>query len=759
MKSLNKIFAFIFILTCMALSPNSYANECDAHFIDSVGKADVVVVNREAQSLVSKGIEPRIRIIQNYDGYGNLDSYERALVKRCPSMSGADGGRKGNLLTVIVEMDNRQIGIYYGSDYHNPLDSKWKRVKDRTIIPNLKSGNFTGALTDGMDELGQFIYDYENPVVLTPAQIEAQNQARIEAQERRAQSKKNFIKGFFGFLAFLLTFACLYGLFVLLSQYLKNRRHIAKIKASLAEVKNNLLESINDSQLSDLSSLQEKIDSLRDHVSKQDMDIIIRSWDDVREGSEAHMSSVEILTKSDDGNTEEKILDKSNKYEELANSIDAHGLEISQFEDYLYATKESVLNGQETLSNVTETLDFNADKCSQIMTSMNSKSDKSSELTVKSYEILNSARNCLSRKQITRFEDFCAKAVKVSEDALKICMEHKDLHASIVAQKKNITTSRAVTLRKQGLAKESFSRISSKYAKCSWDAFKGHGSRAQRLLERSQSDYDKAIESFKVDKLNLTKTSLDTSQKLLTEAKELFIDVIDIEKKIITAEKRSAIELRLAQTDIKKAERYIKENSKDIKKSFGKYLSDSKSILSQAKRENQKSKPNYLIVVEKALEANQMSDKILEQAMTEKQETKRKERLIKEQIKRVESQIQTASRYHRSHRGDVSSSAKRSLTQAQNQLSRALETAHTLDTLDNILSIIRKANDTASSSLSSAKSDVSSAESSRRAAQRRRQSSYSSSSSSSSSYGGGGSSSWSGSSFGGSFGGGGSSGW
>lgn len=769
---IKKIFVGSLLLGCSALPLTAYANECDTHVIDSVGKANVNVLNEKAQSLISKGIEPRIRIIQNYGSYGNLDRYERAWVKRCSSMSSPDGGKKGNLLSIIFEMDNRQIGIYYGPDYHAPLDTKWKWVKDRTIIPKLKSGNFTGAVGGGMDKLGQIIYDYENPVVLTPEQIQAQKEQVVIKQkeiialkQKRSESRAKMIKSTFkGFLYLLLIVGVgiiFYAVFSLLRKYLENRAQVAKAKNSLSESKAKLIQAINNSQLSDLKDLEEKVESLRDYLSDEDMNVVMRSWQDVRETSEKHMSSVEDISKLDDGEDEESIIQSQKKYNRLTHDINVHGVEIGHFEDYLYATKEVILGAEDALKELSSKLSDNASKCDDIVSQTGIDSKDCDSFLGKADNAFLSAKKALSKKQITRFEKSHSKAIELSDKALLEANTHKEVHDYVLSKKRSLPRVRSSVITKQESASVSFSNIKSQYATSSWDAFKGHGSQGEVLLGQSKNFYDKGIESLDNGDLKKAKKNLDSSEALLIEAKELFVDVIEIEKKIIKAEERSSVELRLAKQDIVKAERYIKENSKDIKNSFSKYLSDAKLALSRADAESKKSKSNYIIVVEKALEANEMADKILEQAMTEKQETKRKERLIKEQLKRAQDQIDTALRYHRSHRGDISSSAKRGLTQAQKDLLRALEINQNISTLDSILSIVKKANDRASSSINTAKRDVSSAESSRRAAERRRrQSSYSSSSSSSSSsYGGGGSSSWSSSSFGGSFGGGGSSGW
>lgn len=307
-------------------------------------------------------------------------------------------------------------------------------------------------------------------------------------------------------------------------------------------------------------------------------------------------------------------------------------------------------------------------------------------------------------------------------------------------------------------SKDCFDRISKKYAKSSWVDFSGHGSQGQSNLEQAKKYYDKIEINPKDFNLEEIDFLINSAESLTNESKELFNDIIELEKNILSCKERAEEEIDLAAKDIKKAEDYISSYGGSIDSSFEGDLRVSNNDLSYAVRELSKDKPDFILLVEKALSANHAADDILDKAMSEKQSTDRKKRLLQSEITLAQDSINRAKRYHRSHYSDLSSSCRSSLSSAEEELERALGDIG----LSAAINLAESAKRKAKSSLSAARRDVDSAENSRRMARQRSSSTYSPSSfvsSSSSSFGGGGSSSFGGGFGGSSFGGGGSSGW
>jgi hypothetical protein len=138
---------------------NSVQNVCDQIVIDEAGVfangADSV--QNAANQLIRSGADVRVRTIQTYGNAGNLDRYEAQLEQQCLSWTDTSRNRKNNLVVILVAIQERQTGIYYGSQWEKALENKWTQIQSEIMNPRFVQGDFAGGVIDGIQEINRLI--------------------------------------------------------------------------------------------------------------------------------------------------------------------------------------------------------------------------------------------------------------------------------------------------------------------------------------------------------------------------------------------------------------------------------------------------------------------------------------------------------------------------------------------------------------------------------------------------------------------------
>ena len=134
-------------------------NPCDQVVIDDAGVFgnDASGVNSAANQLINSGADVRVRTIQTYGTAGNLDRYESQLEQQCPSWTDSSGNRKNNLVVIIVAIQERQTGLYYGSQWDNALGGQWTQIQANTMNPRFAQGDFAGGVIAGLQQINRLI--------------------------------------------------------------------------------------------------------------------------------------------------------------------------------------------------------------------------------------------------------------------------------------------------------------------------------------------------------------------------------------------------------------------------------------------------------------------------------------------------------------------------------------------------------------------------------------------------------------------------
>jgi uncharacterized membrane protein YgcG len=148
---------FIAIGATMAgtVAPAAAAGTCDEVVVDGAGvfKDQLAQIQSRANTVANLGADVRIRTVASIGTAATLDSYERGVERGCPSWQASDGGRKNNLIVLMVAIEQRTTGLYYGGQWESALGSSWPRIQGDLMNPRFRDGDFAGGVNAGLQEI------------------------------------------------------------------------------------------------------------------------------------------------------------------------------------------------------------------------------------------------------------------------------------------------------------------------------------------------------------------------------------------------------------------------------------------------------------------------------------------------------------------------------------------------------------------------------------------------------------------------------
>lgn len=127
---------------------NPIAADDGAGVMDTAQLSQVI---EAAGPLINQGADVRVRAVGPTD---NLDQTEIQYERNCPSWQGATGGRKNNLVVLMVSPKGRSMGIYYGSAFTPALGSgQAQRIRVNYMTPKFKDRDWVGGFVAAEQQL------------------------------------------------------------------------------------------------------------------------------------------------------------------------------------------------------------------------------------------------------------------------------------------------------------------------------------------------------------------------------------------------------------------------------------------------------------------------------------------------------------------------------------------------------------------------------------------------------------------------------
>lgn len=772
-----KFFSAIVVVLALLLiggfskTPYSRAQEinCDAIVFDEAGvfKPDISAVEAEAQNLSALGVEVRVRTVNRTGSLGDdnaLDKFEKTLEEGCNSWQATGGERKNNLVVVMVAVENRLTGLYYGEQWEKTLDKAFDGIIDDRMNPRFRDGDFAGGFVNGIKEVERVVNLQLNP----PAPGSSDGGTTNNNFDFSGVGKVLGI-----IFAIILAIVLAFVGFAVFSRWSKSREDRRGAQQKARDVKNKSGSKVNE-VLADLSQLEVLVTSIQSQVSEEDSKKLKEVFSNAQELSSQASAEFSGLEGSADPEASLTVAEYESIEENYSqvNSIAVRAIAaVNEAKSELRVLQEAVANAPKKVEEIpplvavansaisrAKSQGFNCadlekrvieaqNKVSKAQTAFGDKRfTQGSQLVVEAEEILSAVT---------------ASAKDLPDQKAKVEKAIADLESRIEATKTSITAGKNV-----------FDQIEADFPPESYRNVAGNGTESVKRVNTADSALTaaKTAVAMSVQDWAGAESQIASANKALDEADSYMRSITALKEHLIQAKVDAPGEIAAAEADIEQAVAFSKSNRADIQTDYSKEIGRASASLDLAKRQLSETKPNYLEVVRLAGLANAAADKVLEAERDEVEKTKAARRQVGQTLRDAKVSISQAREYIEDHDSDVDDSARRSLEKAVSAYNSAVNgniNGLNLAELLLILDLLQRSQNHATQAYSSAENDFTSAESSRQAAyERRRQAEErrqqaeerrSGSWDSDDDDGGGSSSSWG--SLGGLGGGGGSSGW
>ena len=680
---------------------------------------DIDDVKDAALALEDLGADVRVRTIKTYGNAGNLDLYEEQLERQSPSWLGQGGERKNNLIVIIIAMEERETGLYYGDYWGKLLEDKWLDIID-SMNYFFPGGNYAAGVIVGLGEI----------------------QNLITHGSQTTTSSNGWVVPLV-----LILILCIVPGLLIFNRYRKNRSRQQAVRQKAILAKQGAASGINELN-EKMQMLEIKVGVMAEKVTAEEARPLSEGMEKARENLDRCSVTYSELSHSAGDPTNpklgeeqlkviepeyRKILDDLRQTRETINAVEKHISEIQasiealpQREKEVNASIEQILAKQEELKN------------------SGYKTDYANKLIDASRATLQQALDLSKKKQP-------AEAMTCADAALE---QTKHIAETLEAlPRKKLETKTAIpalaarieTVKDEiNAGREIFNRLYMEYAESSWEPVRGNGTEAENRTDWAKDAYNEAVLAAKPEEQDWLKAMdmLEKGNNWLNEAELLVKSITELETNLKAAERDSLPEIDAAKADIKKAWDYINKYDDDIRDSLEDDLRAAEKKVEEALTELNKEKPDFFMVCRLAREANESADNILIQARNEHEAAERLRARAASAKRDATSKVSIAKEYIQNHRGVVKTKAKNSLAEAED----SLRLFYTVNDIEMKITLAEKAQKLAEAAYTQAKKDFNSSRATSTSSSWGTRNTGSSSSGSS----GGGSSNWSSRSSGGS---------
>lgn len=632
-------------------------------------------VEKAAQKLQNTGADVHIWTIQSYaKEAGSLEKYFEKLKSNFPSWQSSNGGRKSNLIVLMISLKERRTGLYYGEEWSGPLRSNWLRIQTDFMNPRFKEKKFADGFIAGISEVERLTYEHLHP----KASASQSQSTTIVVQSQAAPSNPTDLSGLWsvlkwGLLVAFVLLGVIFGLRALSSfKQEKEKKKRAQQRAKIE--KGNALEEV--------SSVRQKINELEpvisalvgniDDKSKCSVEEDLTRIKNLQAELAANFSETGNMAGDPDvdGLSEAHYQAMEEKFKEVTAFSGRVLAAASELKERVAALRDLAIKASKTLSDLEE----RSVEVSGIVNAMREKGFKVDDLDMKGVEItMGKIGELMSQKQFSKV-DPVANLVSVKLDEIEeYALALPTFKDSLNKAADDIAARIPEVIRKIEDGKKAFVFISQSFVKRSWESVRGNGTEAENRVNWAASAIAKIRQcaSMEEQKWKEGQELVEKSNIWLGEAESFMRSILSLKKNLERAKANVAKEVEDAESDIGKAWDYIHKFDDDIKESLEDDLRKAEKIIEEVKEELKQILPDYNTAFKRAQEANALADKIYNEAVGEHESAERQRRKIESQRKDAERRLAKAKEYFEDHKRHLSSKAKKHLADAEENLQKA----------------------------------------------------------------------------------------
>jgi len=686
------------------------ASDCDLVVLDEVNVLDVSKVETAAKQLENLGAVVRVRMYKSMNGAPSMDHFEERIEKSCPSWQSADGGTKNNLVVLIVAMDDRESGIYAGSEWERALGNSWNIVRTETMNPRLKDGDPTAAFVNSLREISKLIMNQRN----TRTQLPGSAPSTVVVEEPTDFTGLWTVLGW-ALVAGVLILMLVYG--IRLHQRRKKEEELRRTAQQRASDFKGQCSTIVLLFSESLPILHASVKDLVPKISRNSSEGFGTKLSKLERDISSAKTGYVVLADSVQNDPNDPSYTFT-QYDLITSHYQGALIALKRAEDGLKELEAEVTKTRELLKSVPLTIAKAEEKITAASVAIEEVRDKGwkvggvEAILSQARSSFDAAKAKLGEKDFSIAASHAQEAFTHAENAATRASAIPARFAELVSKVEPLKA-RIVKVRESVVnGSRLFSEISSGYAESSWTTIVGNGTEADNRLEwcsEAVSNTEAAL-SMEVQDLEAAEDLLSDSNSWLDEAESFMRSIVALKQHLEEAKKNAPLEIKAAEDDIAKARAYIQAHDDDIREELETDLAEASRVLGEARQELAKDLPDYLAVVKLAIQANNSADSILAGARSEHEEAERLRVKASTTLREAERSISAAKEYIEDHSSDVDMNVSSLLKDAK----AALKSAKESTSVNDIISFAETADKKADKALAEAKEDVDDACSRRR---------------------------------------------
>ncbi|MEO5949356.1 MAG: TPM domain-containing protein [Candidatus Saccharimonas sp.] len=691
----------------------AYAGDrCQPYAVDddNIFGSQKDAVAAAAKSLETVGAEGRAVAVQSFGNAGTIDTYIDQMARNCPSWQ-MSGKLKQNFFAIAFSVKERKVAIYYGTQWKSKFDVLVPSIQSSVIAPRFKEGMYAQGVIAGFEAIKAGIKAPASAP--NPSQTGAQGPSQTVPQQ--APSAPFPWAVVFWILVSLIGIGLVVAAFIYwILPWVSRRRETKKLRDETIAIKqecesthatvkaaiedpelNMLFEDFSvagDDTLSEAEDMRSKAQTFLAEAETE-MEGAVKVGDPALDLSDSEYQDITSMYRS--------ALDS------LKNALSQTELLQTRHTDLIAQANEAAAQVSEldTLFNQANTTVLEMSQSGFDASALSSELDGLSD-EAGPYHNLQDASAIALISELPKLTDRVNASVRAITDCSKKLASCKTELASLLSLHQAAVDKRLP-------AGAAFERMSTQYARSSWENIAGNGSKADKLLFRAKEMLDKVSQEplTTPHQLDARVASLEEIGELIDTGDELLDAIIARESNIAEAQRTAADEISLAEADIDKAAKYLPTVKDDVDPKLTGALKKASEHLDNARSELAKQQPNYLVVVKQALLANGEADEVFAQAVHQHEYLES----VRRQLETARSLFATSSdkseRYISNNSAEVDRDAFKLLSKARETFARVDKQSDIVE----MLKVAKQALELANAAYDRASEDVAAAEAAREA--------------------------------------------
>ncbi len=709
------LFGLMLTIAVTIQSTLVFAQSCDQTIVDEVGLFSdrMAEVQDAVQQLENAGTVVKIVTMSHLPaGIGNLDQWEKQQLRSCPSWLAADGvNEKSNLVVLVISMQEKQWGIYYGPEWRTILDEKKEWILYKVMRPRFHDGDFAQGFINGIQAVTEQVQIATSPPSSAPAPVVV-----------KESGPPPDLAGLWKVMGWALGLI-FFSLTVILGlRFFRNfreeqeRRSAAQLKAQRARSSCSALILASKQPDALEVMLPIKLASLAKLVTEETLKSFLDQLETARSTSDAaQLQFGSYNTPANDpsikGRSVAEYSEMSSGYEAAYGRLEAGQALFKKLDGELDRLKQKVEQAPLSIAAAANAIVAADAEIAKAMT-LGFRMDSMQPDMAKAKAALTEAQRALdAHDAITALNT----SVTVAEQCAAIMVTVKDLPQRkdrLGADLEKIRLRIPEVERAISQGRLTFEAISTNFAPANWKDIQGNGTEAEKRLALVKEMLEPIASAMSMDHQDweTAEQSIIRANERLDAAESFMRSIVALQQHLEAARTSVPRELEAARNDLAQAVSYEQEHDADIDDGIKARLRQAESLITQAATELQAPLPDYVRAGSLAKQAHEAADAIMDQQRGEYEAAERLRQKAATALRNADHAVSSAKEYIEDHRRDVHGTADDGLRSAGIELDKA----RSASTPVSLLKFAESATAQAEQALSAARSDVSAAERRRR---------------------------------------------